>query len=332
MRGEHTTTCRIITLYDGSSPRARGTQGLSNPDIAGARIIPACAGNTTSPTYSRRTSRDHPRVRGEHCVPNRSSVPASGSSPRARGTRARQHRTRADGRIIPACAGNTTPAFSAAAKVSGSSPRARGTRVVRETARAVLRIIPACAGNTASRFPRSYLRADHPRVRGEHSMTDPELVRAAGSSPRARGTQHRFGRCAARVRIIPACAGNTSSTAGARGSRSDHPRVRGEHETRAIDAQLRLGSSPRARGTQESTPPSHPHSRIIPACAGNTAPVCPMFFASPDHPRVRGEHCWHQWGSASGGGSSPRARGTHLLPSKGGGAYRIIPACAGNTP
>ena len=50
---------------------------------------------------------------------------------------------------------------------------------------------------------------DHPRVCGEHELTDEELAAQEGSSPRMRGT-HVFATLTVRVnRIIPAYAGNT---------------------------------------------------------------------------------------------------------------------------
>ena len=70
-------------------------------------IIPACAGNTTSPYAYVECSWDHPRVCGEHAVVRfRVNVPP-GSSPRVRGTLVDGDFMQAEHGIIPACAGNT---------------------------------------------------------------------------------------------------------------------------------------------------------------------------------------------------------------------------------
>ena len=49
------------------------------------------------------------------------------------------------------------------------------------------------------------------------------------------------------------------------------------------------------------------------------------------HPRVCGEHAAHGYVRCSGGGSSPRVRGTPRDPTDNEGEARFIPACAGNT-
>jgi len=49
------------------------------------------------------------------------------------------------------------------------------------------------------------------------------------------------------------------------------------------------------------------------------------------HPRVCGEHDEAAADAASDFGSSPRVRGTPVVPGRRRGAARFIPACAGNT-
>ena len=64
--GEHLGGLSAILFFTGSSPRVRGTH-VDDPDVERARgIIPACAGNTTTPEVSANNPRDHPRVCGEH--------------------------------------------------------------------------------------------------------------------------------------------------------------------------------------------------------------------------------------------------------------------------
>ena len=248
VRGEHLASLGATENAAGSSPRARGILDTSPSDNRFPRFIPACAGNTLPGGGCRRRTPVHPRVRGEHASPRSMSRCAPGSSPRARGTRPRCLCGDARDRFIPACAGNTpTPAHSeltsavhprvrgehdsramALRTSSGSSPRARGTRAADVSHWGKVRFIPACAGNT---------------VYCGRQSTKP------GSSPRARGTPSNDAFGGAENRFIPACAGNTIVGSPTKALNSVHPRVRGEHFPRSAAIWLRIGSSPRARGT-----------------------------------------------------------------------------------
>jgi len=168
MRGEHGSICMPPSRSPGSSPHARGTLGAERIGSESRRFIPACAGNTLSPTEKRSPLPVHPRMRGEHGPEEMKQASASGSSPHARGTRVSGDRCSADGRFIPACAGNTVrqPARNAVHAVhprmrgehirpdydpttlAGSSPHARGTPRHLRPQRLPQRFIPACAGNT----------------------------------------------------------------------------------------------------------------------------------------------------------------------------------------
>ena len=316
---------------NGSAPRARGTPG--QPDRRGQpeRISPACAGNTSWSPRSPGGTTDQPRVRGEHITRATGSESVNGSAPRARGTRQRILQWLRLVRISPACAGNTPTATAACWPMPdqprvrgehsiavlppiltcGSAPRARGTRRDETSAKSRRRISPACAGNTAGRGRAGVLRADQPRVRGEHAPDRGSGLSSDGSAPRARGTpgieglQHRL------LRISPACAGNTILSDPSIPPVTDQPRVRGEHNRARGTPRAVNGSAPRARGTLALGERHRRQSRISPACAGNTPddPVLPV--EPPDQPRVRGEHVTGPW-----------TRST---------ASRISPACAGNT-
>ena len=112
-------------------------------------------------------------------------------------------------------------------------------------------------------------------------------------------------------RIIPADAGNTVLPPGHDPCTRDHPRGCGEHVACAVDEAIRLGSSPRMRGTHSVRAIGLGLDRIIPADAGNTPPWIAGSSTYPDHPRGCGEH--HPY---------------RLLMILTG---RIIPADAGNT-
>ena len=253
-------------------------------------IIPAYAGNTIHQYVSERDGRDHPRVCGEHIFHRASMYCPMGSSPRMRGThKVGQKVTTATG-IIPAYAGNTvslsknedTPwdhprvcgehvsVRTAPSTNTGSSPRMRGTPELQRHHRRNFGIIPAYAGNTRVPACQHHSVEDHPRVCGEHNDTIRHVGLIQGSSPRMRGTLPDFNAPDGITGIIPAYAGNTSSKPKTPTSTRDHPRVCGEHQRRAVLVLLRLGSSPRMRGTLAVVAPQVLAAGIIPAYAGNT--------------------------------------------------------------
>ena len=133
------------------------------------------------------------------------------------------------------------------------------------------------------------------------------------------------------LRLIPARAGNTSSTGGAKPQCSAHPRSRGEHVVHGRRQTSVLGSSPLARGTPIATVPDVEVARLIPARAGNTRYSAHRLLAHTAHPRSRGEHCRHIQDQPGRCGSSPLARGTPIEQLEEVVEVRLIPARAGNT-
>ena len=206
--GEHLEGALAGTRDMGSSPRVRGTLSKRRVSKRGSGIIPACAGNTDTPTNVSVCNGDHPRVCGEHSEDKAIIHQAKGSSPRVRGTRICDGEPPDIGGIIPACAGNTCRDDSAprrcrdhprvcgehqkgdpfAASPAGSSPRVRGTHVGGDVSAVDCGIIPACAGNTIFYYVFSDIGGDHPRVCGEHICRRAWSSTKVGSSPRVRGT------------------------------------------------------------------------------------------------------------------------------------------------
>ena len=90
----------------GSSPRVRGTVGVTKDNKAILRFIPACAGNGAADSIISVWMSVHPRVCGERVERHGHVLKGTGSSPRVRGTvvvlAPHDHRLR----FIPACAGN----------------------------------------------------------------------------------------------------------------------------------------------------------------------------------------------------------------------------------
>ncbi len=198
-----------------------------------------------------------PRMRGTHAISTFFASP-EGSSPRMRGTHGEQVVGDGEFGIIPAYAGNTTsqirltrshgdhprvcgehPTMTTYRTLStGSSPRMRGTRSKRIRIGGPPGIIPAYAGNTRRRSARRRSTRDHPRVCGEHPTLPVAREPMAGSSPRMRGTLHVTGGDAWLLGIIPAYAGNTTSTGAPLPLTRDHPRVCGEHARSAMASRV----------------------------------------------------------------------------------------------
>ena len=70
----------------------------------------------------------------------------------------------------------------------GSPPHARGTRLSTPVFYDAIRITPACAGNTQSLILSAAQTEDHPRMRGEHVLSNSITHTQGGSPPHARGT------------------------------------------------------------------------------------------------------------------------------------------------
>ena len=154
--------------------------------------------------------RDHPRVCGEHWRLNVICTTELGSSPRMRGTpNDGPANAPADGDHPRVC-GEHRMLAAVLAVLEGSSPRMRGTLFGRQPPRLNRGIIPAYAGNTSTSCRVTGFRRDHPRVCGEHVVSDVLFAVDSGSSPRMRGTPALATSSTSTVGIIPAYAGNTS--------------------------------------------------------------------------------------------------------------------------
>ena len=131
--------------------------------------------------------------------------------------------------------------------------------------------------------------------------------------------------------IIPAYAGSTMDDKIAGIEVGDHPRVCGEHVTKAIPKDVDTGSSPRMRGAPVGELRVRAADGIIPAYAGSTRLSLVVRRPRGDHPRVCGEHCSLVSAVSIGRGSSPRMRGARGEGGKGARLLGIIPAYAGST-
>ena len=153
-----------------------------------------------------------------------------------------------------------------------------------------------------------------------------------GSSPQVRGARERSGRDRRGGGIIPAGAGSTSGTQGARRTAWDHPRRCGEHSTSSRSSRSSRGSSPQVRGALVTLPRRPVNPGIIPAGAGSTDMKRLPSSAVRDHPRRCGEHWAWFMSRTRDKGSSPQVRGAPYPVRRHEVARGIIPAGAGSTP
>ncbi len=290
MRGKHANAVPDALTSNGSSPHARETPAAPCRAPSGARLIPACAGNTLAAQFPAKPLAAHPRMRGKHVARQGDDRTVIGSSPHARETPRPSGYPAARSRLIPACAGNTalvaTPTTKEAAHprmrgkhrrhgptispVTGSSPHARETLLLLGDLADNIRLIPACAGNTRACRTCRRTASAHPRMRGKHSSMARNSTRWRGSSPHARETPPENVARLARERLIPACAGNTWAGLPSVAEFTAHPRMRGKHPFQRPRAASAVGSSPHARETHPRRPTPSRRNRLIPACAGNT--------------------------------------------------------------
>ena len=295
------------------------------------RFIPACAGNSLAGRFP--------------------PSPASGSSPRVRGTQPHGRAHVVQSRFIPACAGNSpfqagvnnyltvhprvcgelAPIEQRGMRMFGSSPRVRGTPRLLRQVRPQRRFIPACAGNSRPPSRAASRTAVHPRVCGELQRGARKTAVETGSSPRVRGTRTQEHRPHGPHRFIPACAGNSRPAGPIVRRRAVHPRVCGELSSWQRRTPVASGSSPRVRGTHRPAAPHPVDHRFIPACAGNSRRTAAAGSRASVHPRVCGELRPTAPACRSPSGSSPRVRGTQRHASGPAPPRRFIPACAGNS-
>ena len=134
------------------------------------------------------------------------------------------------------------------------------------------------------------------------------------------------------LRIIPAHAGQTTSTSDRIALPTDHPRACGANFSITVLLCVSFGSSPRMRGKRRPRLCMGGPLRIIPAHAGQTRGWSPSRSLCPDHPRACGANCFPALWFPALTGSSPRMRGKRSFLCILTAGIRIIPAHAGQTP
>ena len=187
-RGENWIYASEKSAGAGSSPLTRGKR--TKPGIRGQSIglIPAHAGKTERRRHGDYLPAAHPRSRGENSLPSVCAPGIGGSSPLTRGKPVVWDGVGRLERLIPAHAGKTADALRQAGhhrahprsrgendaalaeltREAGSSPLTRGKRSAMRRGRSGRGLIPAHAGKTLVVRLCFFLRAAHPRSRGEN--------------------------------------------------------------------------------------------------------------------------------------------------------------------
>ena len=108
IHGEHQVPVWSMKMRTGSPPHTRGTR---RPILVVGilwRITPAYTGNTGSLFFGEDSTKDHPRIHGEHCMFTLPPPLLKGSPPHTRGTLNHCSGYNCDIRITPAYTGNTS--------------------------------------------------------------------------------------------------------------------------------------------------------------------------------------------------------------------------------
>ena len=93
--------------------------------------------------------------------------------------------------------------------ILGSPPHARGILPQLLAMLPTIRLTPACAGNTLRLLSDIRFSQAHPRMRGEYMVVKVKPLLEKGSPPHARGILDQLAASMGKVRLTPACAGNT---------------------------------------------------------------------------------------------------------------------------
>ncbi len=199
--------------------------------------------------------------------------------------------------------------------------------------------------------PRGKIAAAPEPAAAQGPATDRPTPPATGPPPPARGPPGGRLPDAPGHRNTPACAGTTPGSRRLRTTGPDHPRLRGDHNSKKSTRGSVLGTPPPARG-----PPGRPtrtatQLRNTPACAGTTAPSRAGSRCPAEHPRLRGDHRTSCWSTTASGehprlrgdhpsarrcsfpaaGTPPPARGPRTRRARPATPQRNTPACAGTT-
>ena len=149
LRGEHGKWYTRLSRVMGSPPPTRGTQSETTCSKIEQGITPAYAGNTYTLLLCCPSTRDHPRLRGEHALFNRWERFNQGSPPPTRGTLPFSHSILSQLQDHPRLRGEHKMKSVQNPPEEGSPPPTRGTPLSVSFIKSSTGITPAYAGNTS---------------------------------------------------------------------------------------------------------------------------------------------------------------------------------------
>ena len=279
----------------------------------------------------------YPRVCGGTQSAKIAALRMLGLSPRVRGNPARNGAGPVDLGSIPACAGEPRRSGSNGwpdevyprvcggtgtyanywEEVRGLSPRVRGNHTPGCGAGVGAGSIPACAGEPWAPGPLTPVTGVYPRVCGGTKTALNLAMVVAGLSPRVRGNRAPTVARRARIRSIPACAGEPAVGHHAAGHEEVYPRVCGGTRTAPGPDREGRGLSPRVRGNPVALSLLRRVLRSIPACAGEPPAAPPSPAPNRVYPRVCGGTRYSRARCPRCRGLSPRVRGNRTGPRRG---------------
>ncbi len=150
-------------------------------------ITPAHAGKRLRRLRHTSYGQDHPRTRGEKDDLAPPTAGEAGSPPHTRGKVKKSHEFLDVVRITPAHAGKRLPALLSVPLEGGSPPHTRGKESLSFDILLRIRITPAHAGKSVIFCTKRTRNWDHPRTRGEKSVSMYAQPSDLGSPPHTRG-------------------------------------------------------------------------------------------------------------------------------------------------
>ena len=339
---------RLVAL-NGLSPRVRGNLERERQDKRWGRSIPARAGeprlrnrpSAATEVYPRACGgTDHaltrrairaglsPRVRGNHVRRGHrgataGSIPARAGEPPTRAT------THGSCTVYPRACGGTAGAALRFNELQGLSPRVRGNLLDWTAANLDTRSIPARAGEPFDRHAHLSQQGVYPRACGGTLRYRTPTASRLGLSPRVRGNHVDDDDPTARMRSIPARAGEPQAHGLCGKYAGVYPRAcGGTLGGRVIDID-RNGLSPRVRGNRSGGVGLQLPRRSIPARAGEPASDLVQCLNPEVYPRACGGTTRGQQLHGNQQGLSPRVRGNLECDECGETVNGSIPARAG---
>ena len=231
--------------------------------------------------------------------------------------------------VYPRVCGGTAQPKRRMGSHQGLSPRVRGNHGHPSVRPDGQGSIPACAGEPIPLAIPPAQRWVYPRVCGGTVDKEGSETMTSGLSPRVRGNPVSGSPPRARMRSIPACAGEPTSTRTTRARQRVYPRVCGGTFYEVTLLGVGDGLSPRVRGNRIDDGSILGVVGSIPACAGEPFRRCQHGRRCRVYPRVCGGTNEPSGATAAARGLSPRVRGNRERQDARRGRRRSIPACAG---